>query len=780
MIVVGFHLWHGVSSAFQSLGVDTRAGRRVIRAAGKTLAVVIAGGFIVIAVWVVSRRGPVMTLDAKVPGRPAGRQVGPAQVRDEAGQPGQQAQVHRSSSSAPAWPARRRPRRSASSATTSCASASRTARAARTASPRRAASTPRRTTRTTATASTACSTTRSRAATTARAKPTSTGSRSCQRQHHRPVRRAGRAVRARVRRPARQPLVRRRAGVAHVLRARPDRPAAAARRLPGADAAGARQARCTMFPRREMLDLVVVDGKARGIVVRNLITGEIERYAGDAVVLATGGYGTVYYLSTNAVNSNVTAAWRAHKRGALFANPCFTQIHPTCIPVSGDHQSKLTLMSESAAQRRPRLGAEDERRQAAAGADSRGRARLLPRAQVPELRQPRAARRRVAQREGRSATRAAASARAGLAVYLDFADAIKRLGADDDQGAVRQPVRHVPADHRRGSVQGADAHLPRHPLHDGRPVGGLQPDEHDPGPARARRSELLRPRREPPRRERADAGAGRRLLRHPVHDRRLPREHRAAEGRRPITTRSRRPRRRRRARIDTAAVGQGQPQRSASSTASSARILWDDVGMARTEAGLQTRARARFRSCATSSGRTSSVPGDARQPEPEPRVRRPRRRLPRVRASCSRSTRCTARNRAAATSARRARRPTAKRCATTSTSRTSRPGNSRASASRRCCTRSRSCSRKCIRRSGATSRLGLQAWAIGIRRQRMSQHGLSREPKPVADRITMRLNSENLAAGRARRAPGGSSTTRPTTSRPTCRSSRCSTSSTKG
>ncbi len=102
-----------------------------------------------------------------------------------------------------------------------------------------------------------------------------------------------------------------------------------------------------LFARREMLDLVIIDGKARGIIVRNLTTGEIERYAADAVILATGGYGTVYFLSTNAVNSNVTAAWRAHKRGALFANPCFTQIHPTCIPVSGDHQSKLTLMSES-------------------------------------------------------------------------------------------------------------------------------------------------------------------------------------------------------------------------------------------------------------------------------------------------------------------------------------------------------------------------------------------------------------------------------------------------
>lgn len=100
-------------------------------------------------------------------------------------------------------------------------------------------------------------------------------------------------------------------------------------------------------PRHEMLDVVVIDGKARGIITRNLRTGEIKRWEADAVVLATGGYGNVFYLSTNAKNSNVTAAWRAHKRGALFANPCFVQIHPTCIPVSGDYQSKLTLMSES-------------------------------------------------------------------------------------------------------------------------------------------------------------------------------------------------------------------------------------------------------------------------------------------------------------------------------------------------------------------------------------------------------------------------------------------------
>jgi succinate dehydrogenase / fumarate reductase flavoprotein subunit len=102
-----------------------------------------------------------------------------------------------------------------------------------------------------------------------------------------------------------------------------------------------------MYTRHEMLDVVVIDGKARGIIARNLITGELERYFGHSVLLCTGGYGNVFYLSTNAMGSNVTAAWKAHRKGAYFGNPCYTQIHPTCIPVTGDHQSKLTLMSES-------------------------------------------------------------------------------------------------------------------------------------------------------------------------------------------------------------------------------------------------------------------------------------------------------------------------------------------------------------------------------------------------------------------------------------------------
>ncbi len=120
--------------------------------------------------------------------------------------------------------------------------------------------------------------------------------------------------------------------------------------LLGAYAAMNRQinrGKITAYNRHEMLDLVIVDGKARGIIARDMITGEIERHSAHAVVIASGGYGNVFYLSTNAMGSNVTASWKIHKRGAFFANPCYTQIHPTCIPVSGDHQSKLTLMSES-------------------------------------------------------------------------------------------------------------------------------------------------------------------------------------------------------------------------------------------------------------------------------------------------------------------------------------------------------------------------------------------------------------------------------------------------
>jgi succinate dehydrogenase / fumarate reductase flavoprotein subunit len=187
--------------------------------------------------------------------------------------------------------------------------------------------------------------------------------------------------------------------------------------------------RTELYPRREMLDLVVIDGKARGIVMRNLVTGKIESYAGDAVVLCTGGYSNVYYLSTNAKNSNATAAWRCYKRGAFFADPCFTQIHPTCIPVSGDYQSKLTLMSESL-RNDGRVWvpkAKDDKR-GASGIPEDDRDYFLER-KYPSYGNlvPRDVASRNAKYvcdEGRGV------GESGQAVYLDFADAINRLGED--------------------------------------------------------------------------------------------------------------------------------------------------------------------------------------------------------------------------------------------------------------------------------------------------------------------------------------------------------------
>ena len=217
-----------------------------------------------------------------------------------------------------------------------------------------------------------------------------------------------------------------------------------------------------MYARREMLDLVVVDGKARGIITRNLVTGELERFAADAVLLCTGGYGNVYFLSTNAKNSNVTAAWRCYKRGAFMANPCFTQIHPTCIPVHGDYQSKLTLMSESLRNdgrvwvpknpgdtRSPQeIPEEDrdyylERKYPSFG-------NLVPRD--------------VASRNAKYVTdEGQGVGKTGLAVYLDFRDSINRLGRNvieqrygnlfemyeriTDENPYQVPMRIFPAVH---------------------------------------------------------------------------------------------------------------------------------------------------------------------------------------------------------------------------------------------------------------------------------------------------------------------------------------------
>ena len=185
----------------------------------------------------------------------------------------------------------------------------------------------------------------------------------------------------------------------------------------------------TAYPNREMLDVVVANGQARGIICRNLITGALERHAAHAVLLCTGGYGTAYYLSTNAVNSNVTAAWRAHKRGAFFANPCYTQIHPTCIPVSGTHQSKLTLMSESLRNDgRVWVPKQQEDKRAPQTIPEAERDYYLER-KYPSF--GNLVPRDVASRNAKSVCdEGRGVGESGLAVYLDFADAIKRLGPE--------------------------------------------------------------------------------------------------------------------------------------------------------------------------------------------------------------------------------------------------------------------------------------------------------------------------------------------------------------
>src|ERR671918_2950467 len=182
-----------------------------------------------------------------------------------------------------------------------------------------------------------------------------------------------------------------------------------------------------MNTRHEMLELIVVEGRARGVVVRDLVTGDIETHIADAVVLATGGYGNVFFLSTNAMGCNVTATWRAPRQGAYFANPCFTQIHPTCIPVSGEYQSKLTLMSESlrndgrvwvpkqAGDRRPPDQIPDDERDYFLERKYPSFGNLAPRD--------------IASRAAKEACdQGRGIGPGGLGVYLDFADAIKRLG----------------------------------------------------------------------------------------------------------------------------------------------------------------------------------------------------------------------------------------------------------------------------------------------------------------------------------------------------------------
>ena len=358
-----------------------------------------------------------------------------------------------------------------------------------------------------------------------------------------------------------------------------------------------------------MLDLVVVDGQARGIIVRNLITGEIERYAGARRparhrrlrhrVLPVDQRGE---LERDRDLARATSAAR------FFANPCFTQIHPTCIPVSGEHQSKLTLMSESLRNDGRVWVPKKKGDKRPPQTDSRERARLLPRAPLPELRQPRAARRRVAHRQAGlrrgprrrrdracrcTSTSPTRSSGSGEDVIKErYGNLFEMYQKITDEDPYKVPMRIYPAIHYT--------------------MGGLWVDYNlmstIPGLLRARRGELLRPRREPPRRQRADAGAGRRLLRHPVHARPttsagtpLPK----------VTT-------------DHDAFNEADAQRAGAHRRgcwrSRARrtpreihrelgtLLWDDVGMARNEAGLRN-ALARIPELREEFWQNVSVPG---------------------------------------------------------------------------------------------------------------------------------------------------------------------------
>jgi len=225
-----------------------------------------------------------------------------------------------------------------------------------------------------------------------------------------------------------------------------------------------------------------------------MVTGRVSSHLADAVMLATGGYANVFYLSTNAKGCNTTAIWRAHRRGAYFANPCYTQIHPTCIPVHGANQSKLTLMSESL-RNDGRIWVPLKKGETRKAPTFRSRARLLPRAQVPELREPRPPRHLLAR--GQAGLRRGARRRAGRPGRLPR---LRRVDRPLGEGTIRERYgnlfemyERITDENRTRSRCGST----RRPLRDGRPVGRLQPHVEPPGALRPRRGEFLRPRREP-------------------------------------------------------------------------------------------------------------------------------------------------------------------------------------------------------------------------------------------------------------------------------------------
>ena len=456
-----------------------------------------------------------------------------------------------------------------------------------------------------------------------------------------------------------------------------------------------------MFTHAEMLDLVVVGGHAKGIVVRDLVTGGFSRHAADAVVLATGGYGNVFNLSTYARNSNATAIWRAYKRGACFANPCFTQIHPTCIPVTGDYQSKLTLMSESL-RNDGRIWVPQKKedcRRSPGDVPEEDRDYFLER-MYPAFGNlaPRDISSRAAKRvcdEGRGV------GETGLGVYLDFSDAIRRLGRAavrerygnlfdiyheiTDEDAYRVPMRIFPAVHYTMGGLWVDYNLMSN-------LPGLyvlgEANFSDHGANRLGASALMQ-----------GLADGYFVLPYTIGDYLATQAPAARPGTgapssgRPRTTS---------AASSRACSPSGEPNRSATSTSASAGSSGTAAEWRAMPPGCARRLR-RFPRSAPSSGRTSTSRGTAARstrrsnaPAASP--------ISSSSPSCSASMRSNATSRAAATSARSTSTPRANACATTTSSPTWPPGNSRAGTGRRCATRSRWSTRPCTWRSGTTNR----------------------------------------------------------------------------
>ena len=239
--------------------------------------------------------------------------------------------------------------------------------------------------------------------------------------------------------------------------------------------------------------VVVSEGRVAGIVTRNLVNGKIEAASADAVILATGGYSNVYYLSTNASGCNVTATWRAYRRGAFFANPCYTQIHPTCIPVHGDHQSKLTLMSESLRNDGRVWVPKQKGDKRPPGRFRKASAIIIWNAVIPVTETwPRD----VASRAAKVACDQGSGVGEGARRLPRFRRSHRPAGPPLRPGALRQPLRYVRSHYERRSLQQPDAHLSRPALYDGRALGRLQLDEQPSWLVRHGRSQLLRSRRQ--------------------------------------------------------------------------------------------------------------------------------------------------------------------------------------------------------------------------------------------------------------------------------------------